>query len=464
MSSSTAPGPTTREFFRFLVERRRDPLQALFALHKRHGELVHYATKRNAFFLVTSPADIRRILVENARNYSKDILYERMKHVMGRGLFTNNDADFWARQRKLVQPAYNREHLTSFAPLMLEHARGCAERWAERVATGEPIDVAAEMMRLTLDIVVETLLGSEAGAFRETVREGVATLIDGLEGRTTALRLLEMVPLASKSPALRKAVDQVPTATNRRFDAALAELDAIAYRLIEAKREAIAHGGGGRDILSLLIRARDDANTGMTDQQLRDEVMTALLAGHETSASALTWTFLELSRHPEADQRMLGEGDATAESLPQLAYGRRVFEEVLRLYPPLWRISRTCVADDTLGGYAVPAGAVMLLAPYFTHRLERVWDNPEGFEPDRFLPERFAKIERLAYLPFGGGARACMGREFAYQESLIILATILRRVRLTLVPGQTIALDPRLTLRSKFPLFMRARPAARGTA
>ena len=282
-----------------------------------------------------------------------------------------------------------------------------------------------------------------------------------------ALRVLEMLPVANRSTTLRDAVERVPTRTNRRFDAALAELDGVVYRLIEEKRHRVAGGARGRDILSLLVRARDEEDTGMTDTQLRDEIMTTLLSGHETSAVALTWTFYLLSCHPEAGREIgdevrstLGDADPSAESAPLLLYTRRVFDEVLRLYPPIWRLTRTCVEDDTLGGHRVPAGATIVMVPYFTHRLERFWENPEGFDPDRFLPERFAKVERLAYIPFGAGARGCIGRDFAYLESLLILATAARRVRLSLVPGQVIAIDPRLSLRSKFPLMMRARPVS----
>ncbi len=458
------------ELLRFLAERRRDPLSALYRLHRAHPGLARLDTGAGTFFMLVEPTHLRHVLVDNARNYTKESLQKRFEPLAGLGLFTNDGAP-WARQRKLVQPAFQRDRLAEFSGVMLENARALADRWvANATASGEPIDIAQSMVDLTLDIVVETLLGSDAGPYRETLRTSFGTMIAGLEARSFADRIVDLVPIARRSPKLRRAVHALPIGPNRNFDKSLAELDSVVYRLIEDKRRALAAGDTSkRDVVSLLLRARDDENTGMTDKQLRDEVVTVFLAGHETSASALGWTFMVLAQQAEVEQRavaemraVLGDGDATQSGVAKLAYTARAFDEVLRIYPPFWRLTRTCVADDVIDGCPIPARSTIVMVPYFTHRLERIWEDSERYDPDRFLPERVAARERLAYVPWGAGPRSCIGESFAMLEILIILSTVLRRVKLTLVPGQTIAFDPRLSLRSKHPIWMR--PSLRAEA
>jgi cytochrome P450 len=451
------------ELLQFLAGRRRDPLQALYKIHQAHPGIARLDTGGKTFFLLVEPPHLRHVLVDNARNYTKESLYKRFEPLAGRGLFTNDGAP-WARQRKLVQPAFQRDRLAQFSTVMLENARALADRWAARAAaSGEPVDVAQEMIDLALEIVVETLLGSEAGEYRETLSTSFGTMIAGIEARSFADRVVELVPFVRGSKRFKESVHALPIGPNRDFDAALAKLDEVVYRLIEDKRRALSEGDESkRDVVSLLLRARDENGAGMTDKQLRDEVVTVFLAGHETSASALSWTFLTLSRHPAIARQVvaemdsaLGSADATQAGVAKLVYTTRVFDEVLRLYPPFWRLTRTTAADDVIDGCAIPAGATIIMVPYFTHRLERIWDNPEGFDPDRFLPDRAAGRERMAYVPFGAGPRACIGESFGMLEILIILSTVLRRMTLSLVPGQTVAFDPRLSLRSKFPLWMR---------
>ncbi len=458
---------TRAELLRFLVERRRDPLHALHRIHRAHPGIARLDTGGTVFFLVVEPNHLRHILVDNARNYTKESLYKRFEPLAGLGLFTNDGAP-WARQRKLVQPAFQRERLAQFSTVMLDNARALADRWSARAAAnGEPVDVAQEMIDLALDIVVETLLGSEAGKYSETLRTSFGTMIAGIEARSFTDRLVELVPLARRSTRLKASLHTMPIGPNRQFSSALAKLDEVVYRLIEGKRRTLAAGDESkRDVVSLLLRSRDENGAGMTDKQLRDEVVTIFLAGHETSASALAWTFLVLSRHPDVARRVvaemdavLGDRDATQSGVAKLEYTTRAFDEVMRLFPPFWRLTRTATAADTIDGCEIPAGATIIMVPYFTHRLERIWENPEGFDPDRFLPERAAARERMAYVPFGAGPRQCVGESFAMLEVLIILSTVLRRVSLSLVPGQTVAFDPRLSLRSRFPLWMR--PAVR---
>jgi cytochrome P450 len=449
------------------MERRRDPLKALERLHRKHPGIARLDTGVGTFFLLVEPAHLRHVLVDNARNFTKETLQKRLAPVFGRGLFTN-DGPSWARQRKLVQPAFHRERLVEFSEIMLEKAQALADRWAKRAAeSGEPVDVGAAMTDLTLDVAVETLLGSDAATDRELVARCVATLIAGFESRSFADRLIDLVPLVRHSPRVRAALQRVPTGSNLSFAEALEKLDGVVYRIIAEKRRRLrTDATPERDVVSLLLRALDEEKVGMTDQQVRDEVMTLILTGHETSAWALSWTFVALSHHPEVDGRVaaevrerLGGSPATAAGVARLEYTARVVDEALRLYTPIWRLSRTCVKDDVIDGCPIPAGSTLIFVPYFTHRLERIWHDPERFDPDRFLPERVATRERMAHVPFGAGPRSCIGESFAMLEILIILSTVLRRVRLSLVPGERIELDTGLSLRSKKPLWMR--PALR---
>jgi cytochrome P450 len=317
------------------------------------------------------------------------------------------------------------------------------DRWEALRRGAEPFDVAVEMSRLTLDIVGRTLFSRHLDDAADEIGRALTEVLALMNDRT-----MRFLP----SPLWW------PTALNRRLSRGIRVLDRLVFDIIEARRRADETvEDRSEDLLDMLLRARDEeTGEGMTDRQLRDEVMTFVLAGHETTAVALAWTWYLLARHPEVAERLRAEVAAalrgrtpTIDDLPGLQYARMVVEEVMRLYPPVWGFFRQSLAPDRIGSWAVPKGTVVLISPYLTHRHPRVWDDPERFDPDRFAPERVKERPRFAYLPFSGGPRLCIGNEFALMEAQLALAMTVQRYRLELVPGTRIEPESRVTLRPR---------------
>jgi cytochrome P450 len=446
---------------------RTDQLGFLVRSCVDQGDLVHLwfgnRWKRLDAYLCTAPEGIRHVLQDNHRNYHKQTRgFDTLRLVLGNGLLTS-EGDFWLRQRRIAQPAFHRDRVASFAGAMVRAAVDMVERrWTPVIERGGRLDVASEMMRVTLRIVGKTLLGIDPSDEADRVGGALEALLVGFRRR---MQSVVQFPLPW------------PTPENRKLGAAIDEIDRIVLRIIDERRAAAskdqgrggaAEAGAGGDLLGMLMEARDE-ETGerMSDRQLRDEVVTLFLAGHETTALSLSWTFALLSRHPEVGRRLRGElrevlGGRlpTAEDVPRLTYTRMVLQEALRLYPPAWNFGRTAREDDQLCGYPVPAGSLILLSPYVTHRNPRLWANPEGFDPGRFSPENAAKIPKFAYIPFGAGPRQCIGNGFAMMEATLLLAVFWDRVDLSLVPGHDLVPQPTVTLRPRggLPMFARAAP------
>ena len=428
------PGPRGVPLLGMLPALRRDPIGVFTDAARRFGAVVHLKLGPQNGFLITHPDDIRHVLQDNARNYHKSPLYDKVKVSVGDGLLTSEDAH-WLRQRRMAQPAFHRERIAGLAAVMAKAARETADRWSE---DGELLDVSDEMMRLTQTIVLRTLLGADLGPFKGEVDRAWALVNEHIGESFWSLGL----------------TDRWPTPRNRRFWRALAVLDGAVYHIITERRRSGRESG---DLLSMLLFARDE-ETGhaMTDKQLRDEVMTMLLAGHETTSLALSWTYYLLSHHPDAEQRVADEvdrviGDArpTFAHVERLIWTRRVIEESLRLYPPAWGFSRLALGNDEIGGYRVPEGSMVFLIPFVVHRRPKLWPDPERFDPERFAPERETARPRFAYIPFGGGPRGCIGSQFAMVEAQLIVASIAPRYRIELVPDQEIRPEPLITLRPK---------------
>jgi cytochrome P450 len=322
-------------------------------------------------------------------------------------------------------------------------------RWSPR--EGGEIDVHAEMMALTLRIVARTLFSAVVGAEAEGIGHALSIAIHYANDYAESLIRLPQ---------------WLPTPANVRFKRAVKTLDELVYRIIDERRKG---GPAAHDLLAMLMSATDDTTrTGMGDRALRDEVMTLVLAGHETTANALTWTWYCLSKDPEVERRVHAEVSRvlagrtpTIDDLPKLGYTSMVLQEAMRLYPPVWAFERQAIADDEVGGYVLPAGSIVAVSPYLMHRHRAHWDNPEGFDPERFAPERTVERERFAYLPFGGGPRLCIGNAFAMMEAQIILAMVVQRHRLALVPGRPVVAEPVITLRPKHGLPMTLLPQSR---
>jgi cytochrome P450 len=458
-SSRTPPGPRSLTPLGDLRAIQRDPLGTFLKGRERYGDVVRFRGGIWYAYLVSHPDDIKHVLQDNNQNYRKGFSYEILKPVLGLGLLTN-EGESWLTQRRLAQPAFHRQRVARYAGLMVDSVEAMLARWDARPQPSQPVDVFAEMTRLTLEVVTRTLLGGDPGEGLDEVAGAVAELQEHVNYRATHLFSLP---------------EKYPTPRNRRFHRRLRVLDATVYGIIERHRSDLRGrpaGGGpgaGADLLTMLLQARDaDSGAGMSDRQLRDEVMTIFLAGHETTANALTWTWFLLSRHPEAELRLHDELDAVLggrrpeyADLARLSYTRMVLEESMRLFPPAWAVGRYAVGGDEVGGFDIPAGSQLLMSQYVTHRHPAFWDRPETFDPERFTPEKAASRPRFAYFPFGGGPRMCIGADFAMIEAQLALATVAQRYRLRLVPGHKVVPDPLVTLRPRHGMLMHLQPRDR---
>ena len=446
-----APGPWYRSPWAWEAAFRADPIDYLLASFRTFGDVVCIRAVPFRSLFLAHPEHIKHVLQDNARNYVKGIVIAKMKVVIGEGLFTS-EGDFWRRQRRLSQPAFHRDRLAGFATAMTETTAAMLDRWAPRARSGAPFDVAADMSALTLGIVGRALFSRVLDA--EVDEVGAA--------QTEALAIINERAIRFFPPPT-----WWPSRTNRRLRRAIAVLDRVVYDIIEARRRTGEQPG---DLLAMLLLARDEeTGAGMTDRQLRDEVMTFLLAGHETTAVALTWTWYLLDRSSDVAERLRGEVGAaigtrtpTLEDLPRLRYVRMVVEEAMRLYPPVWGFMRQALSEDRVGGYRIPKNSVVTISPYVTHRHPTFWDDPERFDPERFRPERSQGRPRFAYLPFSGGPRLCIGNEFALMEAQLVVAMTVQRYRLHLVPGTRVEPESRLTLRPRGGLPMAVRPVGHG--
>ena len=446
LSTPLPPGPRGEPLLGNLRTLRKDPLTFFTAQQRQYGDVVRITVGLVHVVLVAHPDGIRHVLQDNARNYNKQTRgFAVIRELLGQGLLTS-EGDFWLRQRRLAQPAFHRQRLSGFARTMVDATEDLARALEPRLSSGQPFDVAEDLTHLTLRIAGLTLFGTDVGEESRAVGDALGRV------QTFAnARLTQLVPLPRS----------LPLPSHRRFARDAGTLDRVVRTIIERRRR---EGGEHHDLLQMLMEARDeDTGERMSDTQLRDEVLTLLLAGHETTASALAWTVMLLSRHPEVRRsleeelaRELAGRTPTVEDLPRLALTRRVVDESLRLYPPAWIFSRAAIQDDVVSGFLVPKGTYVLLVPWVTHRHPRLWDNPEGFDPDRFLPEKEKERPRFTWFPFGGGPRQCIGNQFALMELVLVLATLLQRVRLDLSPGFPLAPAPAITLRPRPGVFVTA--------
>ncbi|HEX4512079.1 MAG TPA: cytochrome P450 [Polyangiaceae bacterium] len=413
---------------------RRDPLRFMLDARAKHGDAapMRFGWIRAALF--SDPARARHVLQENHKAYSKQTRgLDKIRLVLGNGLLTS-EGDFWLRQRRILQPAFHRDRIKEAEDAMRNAALDLARDWERRVGT--ETDVHKDMMALTLRIVCDTLLGADVSGEIDEIGRAVTAMLEDVNART---RMLVDWPA------------KIPTRKNRTLRKNIATLDRIVNRTIAEHRAAIASGTPRRDLLTLLLEARDEeTGAGMTDVQIRDEVITFFLAGHETTANAMSWSAYCLSTHPDADEKLAG--DLAAGST---RYASMVVKETMRLYPPAWMIGRQAEQDDVVGGFRVPRGTLVFVSPFVTHRHPDLWENPEGFDPERFTPEREAARPRYAYYPFGGGPRFCIGQGFAQSEAVIILSELASRFRLDLATTRDVRPEPLITLRPRGALTMR---------
>lgn len=405
------------------------------------GDVSRFWMGNQAMYFVNHPDLIRDVFVVNADKFIKGRALQRTKNLLGNGLLTNEDADY-LRQRRMIQPAFHRTRIAQYSRSMVDYAERMSATWKD----GDVRDIDQEMMRLTLQIVAKTLFGADVSDEADRVGQAMTTLVD--------LFNYLMLPFAEM-------LEKLPLPHSIRFRRAKRTLDEIIYGMINERRRSGENRG---DLLSMLLAARDeDDGRGMTDAQVRDEVLTLFLAGHETTANALTWTWMLLSQHPEADakvreelDRVTGDRTPTIDDIPHLTFTEAIFAESMRLYPPAWAIGRKAIVDHELAGHTIPVGSMVLMSPFVLHRDARFWDDPLEFRPDRWATHNVKEAsQKNIYFPFGGGVRRCIGEGFAWTEGILLVATIAKRWRLELEPGQQIAVDPKITLRPKFGMRMR---------
>lgn len=444
------PGPRDFLGLRTVDAMKRNPLELMIDLHSTYGEIVHHTLLSAPVYFLTHPDHVGHILQENHRNYQRSRDYRKLRRLLGNGLVTNDGAS-WLKQRRLMQPAFHRRRIAGFGETMVQETQKLLAEWETPAFSGEPLDVSAEMMRVTLNIVSRVMFGAEV--------------------QGDAARLEPLVTMAQREVRRRLYVlvdvpEWIPLPGNRRSKSARQTIDAVVTRIIAARRQSDSTQED--DLLSMLLEARDpDTGEPMDDDQLRDEVRTIFLAGHETTANALTWTWYLLARNPDAAgklreelARVLDGRAPTVADVPQLTYSKMVVEESMRLLPPVWSLSREAIADDEIGGYRIPAGGTVILSQYITHRRPDFWEDPEAFIPERFAPEHAKERHRFAYFPFGGGPRLCIGNNFAMLEAQLLLATIAQRYELELVPEHPVELEPLITLRPRHGMMMTLRPCA----
>ena len=422
---------------------RRDPIDFFRQHRDAYGDVVQLKLGPFKYIITHRPSVIQRVFVENAKNYMKSPLYRGLRPVLGNGLLIS-EGDFWRKQRRLTQPAFHRERLEGFVLAMANDARDMCTRLN---AIGGEIDAHVEMMRVTLRIAGHTLVSTDLESDAKDIGHAV----------TVAVEFANIYGLALVQTPL-----WIPTPLNLRFRRAMRTLDAMIDRIIEGRRRSNELGS---DLLGMLMGSRDENDGGaMNNRQLRDELMTLILAGHETTANLLSWTLWLLAQYPAVEARAREEVHAalagrlpTFDDVSKLSYLRAILDETMRLYPPAWSFERQAIEEDVADGYRIKAGTVVGICTYTLHRDPNFWSEPDVFKPERFLAGA-AERTKHSYLPFGAGPRVCIGNQFAIVESVVVLAVMLQRLNLSLIPGQSVALEPQVTLRPKPGIQMRVNP------
>lgn len=425
----------------FLPDFMRNPLRLLEHLSQR-GDVVPMQLGTQPAWFVTHPDLVKIVLVTKARNFTKSRILKRAGKILGQGLLTS-DGDFHTRQRRLVQPAFHRQRLDGYAAEMVSFARRTAAAWHD----GQRLDVSTEMPGLTLRIVAKTLFGADVDDDAHSIGSAI----------TDVLKLFNLMFLP-----FSQVLEYLPLPASHRYRRARMQLDKTIYRIIAERR---ASGKDWGDLLSMLLMAQDDessAHASMTDKQVRDESMTLFLAGHETTANALMWTWYLLATHAAAEARLHAEVDEvlqgrppTFADIPRLIYTERVVRESLRMYPPAWIMSRLTIDPFELGNRYICRGDLLIMSQWVMHHDSRYFSRTEHFDPDRWTPQAIEALPRFAYFPFGGGARVCIGESFAWTELILVLATIAQQWRLRYEGAQAPVPLPVITMRARDPMPMR---------
>ncbi len=443
-ASGRPPGPS-QYLFGKTIEGMRDPLTFNMTNWKKYGDCLRFpAMPGLSWYLFVHPNAVEQILQTNQINYQKPIRFLKpFGYVGGQGLLTN-EGESWRKQRRLIQPSFHRDRLATLGSAMKIAIDQQIEVW-EKMPEGEVVDLFEEMSNLTFRVIGRTLFSDDLS---ETAAPFLSALEHSIEHISARMNLPFLIP------------DWLPTPANIKFHDQRHVLDDVVYGIVE-RRKKLEHAP--QDLLDMLMKATfEGTSEGMSVRQLRDEILTLLISGHETVALSLTWTFFLLHQNPDAEAVLLDELEsvlkgrpAEMEDLHRLAYNKMVFNESLRLYPPIWGQPREAVDDDVIQGYKVEKGTPVTVCQYVTHRHPEFFPDPEKFDPERFLPENEAKLPKFAFFPFGGGGRACIGNHFAMAEGQMAVATILQRFKIELVDGQNVTPKAGCTLRPAQPIKIR---------
>lgn len=443
-------GPRPKPWLGNVADFGRDPLGFITAAVRDYGPIVRLQIEPHRdTYLLNDPALIEQVLVSTNRTFAKGYQRDPIMHrVLGNGLVTS-EGSFWLRQRRLMQPAFHRQRIAGYATVMVEFTERMIATWR----AGEVRDLHANLMQLTMEIIAKTIYDVDLhhGAEAATVGHAMTTVLEEYNRQMTSVyrAVLSRLPI------------RLPVPGEQRLHRAVAQLDQLIYRLIQERRGDKKERD---DLLTLLLAARDEDGSEMTDTQLRDEVLTLFLAGHETTANALSWAWYLLGSHPAMAARLRDElvtvlaGRApTLADIPHLTYTNQVIKEVMRLYPPVWWISRETIEDWSVGEHVLPAGAEVGLSQWVMHRSPDIYEEPDAFRPERWTEAFERSLPKYAYFPFGGGPRLCIGNSFALMEAALLLATIAQQFDLKLVPGHPVVPEPSITLRPKHGLKVELR-------
>ncbi|MFL6322739.1 MAG: cytochrome P450 [Nitrososphaeraceae archaeon] len=479
------PGPNYKIPGRLVHQFIKDPIKTLSAISQEYGDISYFKLgPKQHIYLINNPDYIEKILIFDHRNFKKGKRLQAAKSLLGEGLVTS-EGDFHNRQRRLIQPIFHPKRIMEYAKIMTDYAIRFRDRWKNN----DTIDISQEMMGLTLGIICKSVLNYDVESEAKQVGKALTTVRNYSKRLQNPIgQVIDKIPILPAPKGAREAKQ---------------ELDSLVYGVISDRRHNDKQPGSGdnngyNDLVSKLLDAQEDSNSPgsappctagaqlapdgkMSDKQVRDEVMTIFIAGHETTANALTWTFYLLSQHPDIEEKLhneidsvLGDNDGknggsvsnhdntvsssripTADDVPKLQYTEKVLRESMRLYPPVWTMGRYVETDYHAGEYTIPAGSSILMSQYVMHHDPRYYEAPEQFNPDRWTAEFKTKLPRFSYFPFGGGIRGCIGEPFAWMEGVLVIATIAQKWSMRLVPGQRIQLDPAITLRSKYGMKMK---------
>lgn len=438
MSQKQIPGPKLNLIFSTWRKLVKQPLNFLLEIHKDYPGIAHIKAFNRRLVLLTDPTLIRFVLQTNQKQYTKGSQYKFLKLILGNGLVTS-EGDLWKRQRKLIQPAFHKQYINTLFDDMLFCTNIMMQEWDEYVKTGKQLYASDEMMKVTLRIISKTMLSTDVNSEAETIRTSLIFI-----GTQIAQKAMKPVQLPM----------WFPTRDNTQFLQSKKNLDKIIYKIIEEHRQSTNKRG---DLLDMLIASKyEDTGEHMPDDLLRDEIMTIFVAGHSTTATALAWTFYLISQHPEVYEKLkkevdevLGDGELTFQHLQQLHYTKNVFNESMRLYPPVWMIVRKAAEDNMVGDYLIEKDTDVLIPPYIVHHDTTLWKDADKFIPERWDTEEVKEMDKFTYFPFAAGPRMCIGNNFALFEADIIIAKVVQKFNFEYLGEVPAEMEASTTLRVK---------------